>query len=84
MHDAITQALRSRGARLRPDAGWPSLTPTEVEVVELVGDGLSNPEIAERLFMSRSTVKTHLNHVFTKLGVSSRAELAAEHACHGA
>ena len=75
--EAITWALRSRGARLRPDSGWPSLTPTELEVVKLVGDGMSNPEIAERLFMSRSTVKTHLNHVFTKLGVSTRAELAA-------
>lgn len=78
LEDAITQTLRSRGTRLRPDSGWPSLTPTELEVVALVGNGLSNPEIAERLFMSRSTVKTHLNHVFTKLGVSSRAELAAE------
>ena len=83
LDDAITQALRSRGARLRPDSGWPSLTPTELEVVALVGDGLSNPEIAERLFMSRSTVKTHLNHVFTKLGVSTRAELAAAHARRG-
>ena len=77
LDDAITQALRSRGARLRPDSGWPSLTPTELEVVKLIGDGLSNPEIAERLFMSRSTVKTHLNHVFTKLDVTTRAELAA-------
>ncbi len=80
LEEAITWALRSRGSRLRPDSGWPSLTPTELEVVKLVGDGLSNPEVAERLFMSRSTVKTHLNHVFTKLGVSTRAELAAEFA----
>ena len=48
--------------------------------MQLVGDGLTNPEIAERLFMSRSTVKTHLNHVFTKLGVSTRSELAAAYA----
>ena len=61
--------LRSRGARLRPATGWPSLTPTEREVVALVAEGLSNPEVADRLFMSRSTVKTHLNHVFAKLGV---------------
>jgi predicted ATPase/class 3 adenylate cyclase/DNA-binding CsgD family transcriptional regulator len=77
LDDAIVMVLRSRGARLRPATGWPSLTPTEREVVALVADGLSNPEVAERLFMSRSTVKTHLNHVFAKLGVTTRAELAA-------
>ena len=45
--------------------------------VALVAEGLSNPEIAVRLLISRSTVKTHLNHAFTKLDISSRAELAA-------
>ena len=75
--DAVTAALRARGARLRPATGWPSLTPTEREVVALVAEGLTNPDVAERLFMSRSTVKTHLNHVFAKLGISTRAELAA-------
>jgi DNA-binding NarL/FixJ family response regulator len=44
--------------------------------VALVAEGLSNPEIAARLFISRSTVKTHLNHAFTKLDMSSRTELA--------
>ena len=68
---------RSRGPRLRPLVGWPSLTPTEQAVVALVAEGLSNPDIAERLFISRSTVKTHLNHAFTKLDISSRAELAS-------
>ena len=77
LDDAITQALRSRGARLRPATGWASLTPTEREVVALVAAGRSNPDVADRLFMSRSTVKTHLNHVFAKLGVASRSELAA-------
>jgi len=79
LDDAIVMVLRSRGARLRPATGWPSLTPTEREVVALVADGLSNPEVAERLFMSRSTVKTHLNHVFAKLGITTRAELAASY-----
>ncbi|MGH9010387.1 MAG: helix-turn-helix domain-containing protein [Acidimicrobiia bacterium] len=45
--------------------------------MDLVVDGHSNPQIAERLFMSRGTVKAHLAHVFAKLGVSTRAELAA-------
>ena len=48
----------------------------------LVAQGLSNPEIAERLLMGRATVKTHLEHIFAKLGVSSRAELAAEATRH--
>jgi predicted ATPase/DNA-binding CsgD family transcriptional regulator len=75
--DAVAMVTRSRGRRLRPPAGWPSLTPTELAVVALVAEGLSNPDIAERLFISRSTVKTHLNHAFTKLDITSRAELAS-------
>jgi DNA-binding NarL/FixJ family response regulator len=42
----------------------------------LAADGLTNPEIGARLFMSRSTVKTHLSHVYAKLGVANRTELA--------
>jgi DNA-binding CsgD family transcriptional regulator len=61
----------------RPTSGWESLTPTEARVVELVASGLTNREIAEQLFVSRYTVETHVKHVFTKLGVSSRIELAA-------
>jgi DNA-binding CsgD family transcriptional regulator len=57
--------------------GWDSLTPTEIEVVRLVAEGLSNPQIGSRLFIGAGTVKTHLAHVFAKLGVGSRAELAA-------
>ena len=75
--EAVALAQRGRGPRRRPSTGWKSLTPTEVQVVELVAEGLSNPAIAERLFISRKTVTTHLTHVFAKLGVSSRAELAA-------
>jgi DNA-binding NarL/FixJ family response regulator len=67
-----------RGARQRPQLGWESLTPTEHRVVDLVVEGLSNPQIGERLFVSRRTVQTHLAHVFTKLGISSRTQLAAE------
>jgi predicted ATPase/class 3 adenylate cyclase/DNA-binding CsgD family transcriptional regulator len=76
--EAVACASRGRGARRRPSAGWDSLTPTEVEVVRLVAEGLTNPQIGERLFVSRGTVKTHLAHVFAKVGVSTRAELATE------
>jgi DNA-binding CsgD family transcriptional regulator len=75
---AIGYAARGRGERRRPATGWASLTPTELEVARLVGHHLTNPEIAARLFVSRATVKTHLIHIFTKLGIDSRSQLAAE------
>jgi DNA-binding CsgD family transcriptional regulator len=67
-----------RGPRNRPTSGWDSLTATERRVVRLVAEGLSNPEIAERMFISRGTVHTHVSHVLAKLGLSSRVGLAAE------
>ena len=76
-HEAAAYAARTRGRRQRPRHGWESLTPTELQVAELVAEGQTNPQIAQRLLMGRATVKTHLEHVFTKLGVRSRAELAA-------
>jgi DNA-binding CsgD family transcriptional regulator len=76
--EAIAYATRGRGERKRPATGWASLTPSELEVARLVGQHLSNPEIAARLFVSRATVKTHLVHIFTKLGIDSRSALAAE------
>ena len=51
---------------------------TERTVANLVAEGLSNPQIGERLYISRRTVQTHVAHIFMKLGVSSRAHLAAE------
>jgi predicted ATPase/class 3 adenylate cyclase/DNA-binding CsgD family transcriptional regulator len=78
LEEALEFGLRGRGPRQRPQAGWDALTPTELKVVALVAEGLSNPQIAERLFISRRTVSTHLSHVFLKVGVSSRVELATE------
>jgi len=75
----VRQALgvRGRGPRGRPSTGWASLTPTELEVIRVVVQGRSNPEIAERLLMSRGTVKAHLAHVYAKLDVANRTELAS-------
>ncbi len=50
------------------------LTPREAEVLGLIADGLSNGEIAQRLFVSDATVKTHVNRVFSKLNVRDRAQ----------
>lgn len=82
--NAVELARRMRGPRDRPGTGWGSLTPTERAVVDLAAHGLSNPQIAERLFVSGGTVKTHLAHVYEKLGIANRTELAAAHRAAGA
>lgn len=61
----------------RPLTGWGALTPAEQDVVALVREGLTNRQIGERLFISRHTVDSHLRHVFQKVGVRSRTELAS-------
>ena len=77
LDEAVEYVSRARGERKRPSAGWASLTPTERRVVDLVADGLTNPQIAEKMFVARGTVKVHVSHIFAKLGLSNRAELAA-------
>ncbi len=80
--EAIAYAQRGRGQRKRPASGWASLTLTERQVVQLVSEGLANNDIATRLFVSPRTVQTHLTHVYTKLGLASRVQLAQEAARH--
>ena len=75
--DAVAYAGRARGERKRPPSGWESLTPAELEVVRHVAEGLTNPEIGERMFIERSTVKTHLVHIYAKLSLKNRSELVA-------
>jgi ATP/maltotriose-dependent transcriptional regulator MalT len=76
LNEGIDYATRGRGRRSRPAAGWESLTPAELAVVRHVAAGMSNGDIGVRLLISPATVKTHLAHVFAKLGVANRAELA--------
>jgi DNA-binding CsgD family transcriptional regulator len=65
------------GERKRPKAGWAALTDTERAVATLLAEGLSNPDIAGRMFISRRTVQFHVSNILAKLGLSSRVELAA-------
>lgn len=76
--ELVANLQRGRGARRRATIGWSSLTPTERQVVDLVATGLSNKDVAARLFMSPATVKSHLTHVFSKLDLSTRGQLTAE------
>ena len=80
--DAVNYALRGRGERNRPAVGWLSLTPAERDVARLVAEGLANKEIAARLFVSPRTVQTHLTHMYGKLGLTSRVQLAQQAARH--
>lgn len=62
--------------RHRPATGWDALTPTEQKIARLVAKGLSNPDIASQLFLSRNTVQTHISHILTKFSARSRVEIA--------
>jgi DNA-binding CsgD family transcriptional regulator len=77
LEEAVAYARRGRGSHSRARSGWESLTPSEQQVASLVGQHLTNAQIAERLFISIPTVKSHLNRAFAKLGVDNRGQLAA-------
>ncbi|MFY9887425.1 MAG: helix-turn-helix transcriptional regulator, partial [Streptosporangiaceae bacterium] len=80
--------LRALGVRRRlvaerhPGIGWAALTDSELAVARLVVEGLTNREVAERLFVSHHTVSAHLRHVFAKVSVNSRVELARVASLH--
>jgi DNA-binding CsgD family transcriptional regulator/tetratricopeptide (TPR) repeat protein len=81
----VQATFRAHGIRRGPHAkhrraqsGWDSLTPTEIKIAAFVEEGLSNPEIAARLLLSRRTVATHVSHILKKLDVNSRIDIARE------
>ena len=63
-------------ARRRTVEAADSLTPQEARIARLAAEGASNPDIADQLYVSRRTVESHLTKIYTKLGVSSRTQLA--------
>lgn len=78
LDDAVGYATRGGGGRKRPAAGWASLTPPNYRSPGSWASGLQNQAIAQQLFIAPGTVKVHLTHIFTKLGITTRAELAAQ------
>jgi DNA-binding CsgD family transcriptional regulator len=81
----LQAAFRAHGIRRGPHAkhrrarsGWDSLTATEIKIAGYVEEGLSNPEIAAKLLLSRRTVATHVSHILKKLDVNSRTDIARE------
>jgi len=89
--DPSVQATLVAAAGRAPGVGRPSpaapppddLTPREAEVLTLIAQGLSNSEIARALFVSEATVKTHVNHVFSKIGARDRAQAVHYAYTHG-
>ncbi len=77
LEEAVAYAQRGRGSHKLARSGWESLTASEQQVASLVGQHLTNAEIAQRLFISVPTVKSHLNRVFAKLDINNRGQLAA-------
>jgi len=91
LHQRLRSALRAHGVAMRPRRsaprpthGWESLTPSEATIVDLAGQGLTNTQIAERLYVSRRTVESHLGRIYAKLDLSTRAQLVAATARRGA
>jgi DNA-binding NarL/FixJ family response regulator len=86
LSDQVRLRARAGAAGIRPGgpptrrrlkSGWQSLTPTESTIVEFIREGMTNPEIARRLYLSPRTVQTHVSHILQKTNLRSRVEIAA-------
>jgi len=73
---------RAHRRRRRPATGWEALTPTELKTAYLVAEGLSNAEVAARLFLSRRSAEIYVSRILAKLGARSRVEIARQVAAH--
>jgi len=79
--DSLTKPATTRDSPAPPDSD--GLTARELEVLRLIGEGLSNQEICEQLFLGQATVKTHINRIFAKTGVRDRAQAVRYAIGHG-
>ena len=86
----VQAAFRQEGMRLgshakhrKAQSGWDALTETELKIAAFVAEGLSNPDIAQRLVTSPRTVGTHVSHILKKLQFTGQAEIAREYALRG-
>jgi DNA-binding CsgD family transcriptional regulator len=81
-HDPVAEHARPPRDHDRETLAWATLTDTERKVAEVIAQGLTNAEAAARLFMSPHTVDTHLRHIYQKLDINSRVQLAGLAAHH--
>lgn len=82
--DAVNAVLSADGHRVRRRRQWPrGLTAREVEVLRLIARGCSNRDVASRLHLAEKTVGNHVEHIYTKIGSSTRAEASLFAMQHG-
>jgi HD-GYP domain-containing protein (c-di-GMP phosphodiesterase class II) len=82
--DAVNAVMKAGGHRVRKRREWPrGLTPREVEVLGLIARGHSNRDVAQRLHLAEKTVSSHVEHIYAKLGSSTRAEASLFAMQHG-
>ena len=77
LHSCAAPSSRPRHQRAAPTPPLPALSSRELEVLRLLTDGASNPDISKALFISRRTTEHHVEHILTKLGVTSRTAAVA-------
>ena len=82
-HFRIQPGPETSGADEKPQEDVPTLTPREIEILQIIAKGLSNAEAGKVLGVSRATIRTHLEHIYSKMSVSNRVEAITEGIRHG-